>query len=301
MSALAANPLPIPTAKLRNILYATDFSDASMHALPYAAGVAKKLGASLYLCNVVEPSALVNSAPEAAPTLYDAMRDQAAAQLTALVHSPELKDLDAQTILGAGVIGDALSSVAVEKKIDLVVMGTHGRTGVRRLLLGSAAEAVCRMATCPVLTVGPTLAPKRAITFSRILFLTDLSEDSKRILPHLRQVAEEYQSEISVLHVMPDELATNPDAAKLAEPIRRNMIDTVQPELAGMKVEFMIGFGETVETVLRTARAKKVDLIAMGIRNAFLPSVQLRSSTAYRIMAGAHCPVLTYRHREGER
>jgi nucleotide-binding universal stress UspA family protein len=300
MSALAANPLPIPRAKLRNILYATDFSDASMHALPYAAGVAKKLGASLYLCHVVEPSVLVNSAPEAAPTLYDAMRDQAVAQLTALVHSPELKDLDAQTILGAGVIGDALSDVAMEKKIDLVVMGTHGRTGVRRLLLGSAVEAVCRIATCPVLTVGPSLAPKQAIRFGRILFSTDLSEDSKRILPHLRQVAEEYQSEITVLHVMPEELATNPDAATLAEPIRRNMIDTLEPELAGMKVEFMIGFGETVETVLRTARAKKVDLIAMGIHNAFLPSVQLKSSTAYRIMAGAHCPVLTYRHREGE-
>jgi nucleotide-binding universal stress UspA family protein len=61
------------------------------------------------------------------------------------------------------------------------------------------------------------------------------------------------------------------------------------------KVESIIGFGETVATVLRTARAKRAGLIAMGIRNAFLPGVHLRSSTAYRIMAGAHCPVLTYR------
>jgi nucleotide-binding universal stress UspA family protein len=94
---------------------------------------------------------------------------------------------------------------------------------------------------------------------------------------------------------MPEELATNPDAAKLAEPIRDTLIRTFEPELSSMKLEFSIGFGETVETVLGTARATKADLIAMGIHNAFLPGVQLRSSTAYRIMAGAHCPVLTSR------
>jgi nucleotide-binding universal stress UspA family protein len=101
-----------------------------------------------------------------------------------------LKDLDAKTMVGAGAIDDALLNVVVEKDINLIVMGTHGRTGVRRLLLGSAVEAVCRVATCPVLTVGPSLAAKPAIAFSRILFPTDLSEDSKRILPYLRQVAE---------------------------------------------------------------------------------------------------------------
>jgi nucleotide-binding universal stress UspA family protein len=293
MSTLAVKP--IPTTKLRNLLLATDFSEASMHALPYVAGIATKFGSSVHLCHIVEPNPLVNSAPEAAPRLYEGMRDQAITQLEALAHSPELKEIDAKTVVGAGAIGDALPNLVVEKKIDLIVMGTHGRTGVRRLLLGSAVEAVCRVATCPVLTVGPGLAPRTATTFSRILFPTDLSDDSKRILPHLRQMAEEYQSEITVLHVMPEELVTNPDAAKLAEPIRNTLIHTFEPELSGLKVEFTIGFGETVEAVLRTARAKKADLIAMGIHNAFLPGVQLRSSTAYRIMAGAHCPVLTYR------
>jgi nucleotide-binding universal stress UspA family protein len=122
-----------------------------------------------------------------------------------------------------------------------------------------------------------------------------LSEDSKRILPYLRQIAEEYKAEITVLHVMPEELITNPDAEQLTEPIRRNMIHIFETELANFKLEFLVGFGETVATVLRTARAKKADLIALGIHNAFLPSMQLRSSVAYRIMAGAHCPVLTSR------
>ena len=293
MSTLALKP--IPTTKLRNILFATDFSEASMHALPYVAGIARKLGSSAYLCHIVEPNPLVFSAPEAAPALYEGMRDHAITELEALVHSTELKGLEPKTVVGEGAIGDALPNMVEDKKIDLIVMGTHGRTGVRRLLLGSAVEAVCRVATCPVLTVGPSLAPRPATTFSRILFPTDLSDDSKRILPYLRQMAEEYQSEITILHVMPEELVSNPDATKLAEPIRKTLIHTFEPELSGLKMEFSIGFGETVETVLRTARAKKVDLIAMGIHNAFLPGVQLKSSTAYRIMAGAHCPVLTYR------
>jgi nucleotide-binding universal stress UspA family protein len=266
-----------------------------MHALPYVAGIARKLGSPVFLCHIVEPDALFARVREAYSRLYEAMLGQAVAQLAALAHSPELKEIDANTVVGEGAIGDALPNLVLEKKIDLIVMGTHGRTGIRRLLLGSAVEAVCRVATCPVLTVGPGLAPGRATTFSRILFPTDLSDDSKQILPYLRQMAEEYGSGITVLHIMPEELVTNPDAAKLAEPIRKNLIHIFEPELSGLKVEFLIGFGETVETVLRTARAKNADLIAIGIHNALLPGVQLSSSTAYRIMAGAHCPVLTYR------
>jgi nucleotide-binding universal stress UspA family protein len=293
MSALAIKPMPV--TKLKNILFATDFSEASMHALPYVAGIARKLGSSVYLCHFVEPNPLAATAPQIEPGLYDRMRDEAATQLTALASSPQLRDIEAKTVVGAGAIGDALPNVVKENKIDLIVVGTHGRTGIRKLLLGSAVEAVCRVAGCPVLTVGPGLSAHTPMEFSHILFPTDLSEDSKRILPHLRQMAEEYRSEITVLHVMPEELVTNPDAAKLAEPIRRTMVHTLEPELSGLKTEFLIGFGDAVEIVLDTARAKKAELIAMGIHNAFLPGVQLRSSTAYRIMAGAQCPVLTSR------
>lgn len=293
MSALTVTTSP--TAKLKNILLATDFSEESMHGLPYVAGIARKLGSSVYLCHIVAPSPIVASAPEVAPTLYDGMKERAAAQLTALAHSPGIGSLNPKTVLGAGPIEDELCSIIRENKIDLVVAGTHGRTGIRKLLLGSVVEEICRVATCPVLTVGPGLAPRGEIQFSRIVFPTDLSEDSKRILPYLRRIAEEYKSEITVLHVMPEELATNPDAEKLAEPIRRNMMHIFEAELAAFKPEFLVAFGETVETVLRTAGTKNADLIAMGIHNAFLPGVQLRSSVAYRIMAGAHCPVLTSR------
>jgi nucleotide-binding universal stress UspA family protein len=273
----------------------TDFSPESMHATPYVSGIAKKLGSAVYLAHVVTPNALVASAPEVAPTVYETMREEAAMQLTTMARSRELADLDTKTVLTSGHIDHEVRNMVADKRIDLVVAGTHGRTGIRKLMLGSVVETVCRVASCPVLTVGPGLAPRGETGFKRVIFPTDLSEDSKKILPYLRLLAEEYKAEITVLHVMPEELINNPDAAKLAEPIRRNMMHVLGDELAGANLEFVVAFGETGEAVLRTARAMKADLIAMGIHNAFLPGVHLRSSLAYRIMAGAHCPVLTVR------
>lgn len=300
MSALAGNPLPIPTAKIRNVLFATDFSDASMVALPYATGIARKLRARLYLCHILVPSTLIATVPDVAPILYRQIQEDAACQLTTLAHGPELAGVDVKTTLCAGAIEDELANQVGDKKIDLIVAGTHGRSGLRKLLIGSAVEAICRGASCPVLTVGPGLVQHRTSEFGRILFPTDLSEDSKRVLPYLRDTAEQYQSQITILHVMPAKLAADPEAPQLSDPIRRTMSDTFRPELTGLKVELLIAFGEVIETVLQTAWDQKADLIAMGIRNTFLPMAHLKSSTTYRIISAAHCPVLTYRHREEE-
>jgi nucleotide-binding universal stress UspA family protein len=273
----------------------TDFSPESMLAVPYVAGIGNKLGSFIYLSHVVTPNVLVASAPEVAPALYETMKEEAARQLALLARAPELAGLGTKPIVSSGHIDHEIRDMVANKKIDLIVAGTHGRTGMRKLMLGSVVETICRVAGCPLLTVGPGLAAKGEIAFKRIIFPTDLSEDSLKILPHLHHLAEEFKSEITVLHVMPEELVNNPDAAKLAEPIRRNLMRLLENQLAGFNPEFLVAFGETGEAVLRTARAKKADLIAMGIHNAFLPGVHLRSSLAYRIMAGAQCPVLTAR------
>jgi nucleotide-binding universal stress UspA family protein len=293
MSAQAVTPLP--AEKLKNILFATDFSDASMHGVLYVEAIARKLGSSVHLCHIVTPRPVVESAPEVAPALYERMREEASTRLTALAQSPSLKDVDVKTIVESGEIADWIPTLITKENIDLIVAGTHGRTGVRRLVLGSAVEVVCRVATCPVLTVGPGLARREHVQFNRILFPTDLSADSKRILPYLRQLGEAYQSAITVLHVLPEEVHENPDAVKLSAPIRSTLIHAFERELPRAKTEFLIESGETVATILRIARSQNSDLIAMGIHNAFLPGMQLKSSTAYRIMAGAHCPVLTAR------
>ncbi len=293
MSASAA--LTLRTTNFRNILFATDFSAESMDALPYVTAIAGKVGSHVHLCHIVATNPAAGGAPEAAPYLYETAKKQASEQLTALARSSKLARFNPNVILASGLIEDELVRAVSENHIDLIVAGTHGRTGLRKLLLGSVVEEMCRVATCPVLTVGPGLAPTREMKIDQIVLPTDLSLESKKILPYVKEIAAEYRAPVTVLHVLPEEVATNPDAKTLTEPIAVAMAHDFQRRLKECKVDCMIGFGETVETILRTARAKKAGLIAMGIRNAFLPGVHLRSSTAYRIMAGAHCPVLTYR------
>jgi nucleotide-binding universal stress UspA family protein len=266
-----------------------------MHALPYVTSLAAKLGSSVHLCHIIAPNPLVAGAPEAAPYLYEAERKHASEDLTKLARLPELARFNPKVVLASGLIEDELLHAIGENDIDLIVAGTHGRTGLRKLLLGSVVEEMCRVATCPVLTVGPGLAPAAGVKFERILIPTDLSPESRKILPYVREMAVEFGAAVTVLHVLPEEVAANPDAKTLTEPIAATMAHDFEKNLKGCEVECIIGFGETVETVLRTARAKKTSLIAMGIRNAFMPGIHLRSSSAYRIMAGAPCPVLTYR------
>ena len=294
MATLAARAFPAPIAGLKNILFATDFSEPSMKAFPYVTALAKNFAASVFACHVITPSSLVAAAPQAAPSLYEAEYNAATTELDSILASPQLKGLKTKALLSSGILGDSLLDEIKQNNVDLVVAGTHGRTGLRRFLLGSAVEEICRVATCPVLTIGPD-CPTAAIKFSRILVPTDLSDESMRALPFVVKLATAYGASVIVLHVLPEETATNPDTKRLSEPVCRSMVHTFEPNLAPLKAEFLIESGAVAETILKVAREKGADVIALGIRNAFLPGFHLHSSVAYRVMTAAHCPVVTCR------
>lgn len=297
MSALST-AIPIaPAVQFRNIMFATDFSDSSMKALPYATGLARKFGASLFVCHVVTPTPLAVGAPEAAPYLYQAETESAGRALEDLIKSPELTGLAAKSLMPAGILSDELKAAIAQNKIDLVIAGTHGRTGVRRLLMGSSVEEICRSASVPVLTVGPDLVHEAGeeVAIRSILMPTDLSEESANAVPYIAGLAQAYDATVTVLHVLPEDTGTNPEAKKLAEPMRKSMVHIFERQFGRIKPDYRIEFGDTVETVLACAQKIHADLIAMGIRNVFLPGFQLRSTTAYRIITAAHCPVLTCR------
>ena len=294
MATLAARAIPAPVVGLKNILFATDFSEPSMKAFPYVAALAKKFGASVFACHVITPTSLVTAAPQAAPMLYEAEYNAASKEIENIVGSPQLNGLKTKALVSSGILGDALLDAIKNNNVDLVVAGTHGRTGLRRFLIGSAAEEICRVVTCPVLTIGPD-CPTAAINIKRILVPTDLSDESMRALPFVVKLATAYGASVTVLHVLPEETSSNPDAIKLSEPIFTNMVHTFAPQLAPLNADFLIESGAVAETVLKVAREKDADVIAMGIRNEFLPGLHLRSTVAYRIITAAHCPVVTCR------
>jgi nucleotide-binding universal stress UspA family protein len=294
MATLAARAFPAPVAGLKNILFATDFSESSMKAFPYVTALAKNFAASVFACHVITPSALVSAAPQAAPSLYEAEWEAAAKELDNIVSSPQLAGLKTKALLSSGMLGDSLLQEITDNNVDLVVAGTHGRTGLRRFLLGSAVEEICRVATCPVLTIGPD-CPTAATKINRILVPTDLSNDSMRALPFVVKLATAYGASVTVLHVLPVETATNPDAKKLSDPIYKSMASIFGPKLAPLQCNFVIESGEVADTILRVARDMNADMVALGIRNAFLPALHLGARVAYNVMVHAHCPVVTCR------
>src|ERR1044071_1930397 len=124
-----AAPAFFPSARpqIKEILFAMDFSEAALRALPYVALISKTLGARVHLCHIIEPTPL--AAGTAAPKLYEAAGKEATERLATLFHSPLLLDVDLRLILAEGAIEEELNKIIREKHIDLVVAGTHGRTG----------------------------------------------------------------------------------------------------------------------------------------------------------------------------
>ena len=289
-------PIPVPvesTLQLRNILYATDFSGYARQALPYAEALARKFGACIHLCHVVTPSALAVSAPEVAPYLYTAEHESSAIELQDMAAVLQKKGRQVQVQMPSGPLSDVLPAVIRENAIDLVIAGTHGHTGMKRFLLGSAVEEMCRVASCPVLTVGPLLSLRHEIRFRNILYPTDLSEESLKALPYVAGIAEEYGSMITVLHVLPLGHETAVEKRAQARWKAQEMQSAIGAALDHVQHEFTVDFGGTADTILRIAAEKRAALIALGLGDA--GAIHLRSSTPYKIMARAHCPVLTAR------
>lgn len=281
-------------ARLRNILFATDFSEASMKALPYVGSIARTFGAKVFQCHVITPTPIAIGAAPAAQYVFDAEYENANRVFANAELWKDLNGLEKKSLLPSGIFADALAETIAENEIDLVVAGTHGRTGLSRLLLGSTVEQICRVASCPVLTVGPHLEPDGK-KIEQILMLTDLSDESRAALPYVVEFAQRYGASVTVLHVLPEETATNPDAKALSEPIRRTVVHSFEESFKGLKVQYVLESGDIVATILSVAERQRADLIALGVRSAFLPGFQLRSSVAYRVISGAHCPVLTCR------
>jgi nucleotide-binding universal stress UspA family protein len=285
---------------LKNVLFATDFSVNSNAALPYAVAVSRLYGAKLYATHVLSPESYVFYAT---PESWLAVREEAEVLQQAAAERLEgqLKGVPHQVLSAVGDIADVLFRLVREHEIDLLVLGTHGRSGLKKLLMGSVAEKIFRQAPCPVLTVGPHAAieEKKAAEFSCIVFATDFSPESLAALPYATSLAQQRQAHLLILHVLQTtEAATvNPEAN--ADFVVRLMHELAPPNPdLWFQPEYFVEFGSAPERILQFAANCCADLIVMGVR---APSGSIGSvthfahSTAQQVVAEASCPVLTVR------
>jgi len=292
MSIPAVSLSAVP--ELRRILLTTDLSLSaeSLAALPYVRGIADAFGSSVFLWHSVAGDADENRTP---PLEFPHLQKQAAEKLEALSHTVQLQNLDVTALVTNGSVASELPKAIEANNIDLVVARTNGRRGLQRILYGSVVDEICRVANCPVLTVGPFLIPRKEVRFKRIILPSDLSLHSQRVLPAVVALAGRYGASVTILHVLPDGWEQRPDYAPARDAARRAMGQSFAPPLAGVDSEFICETGETVEVILRLARLKNADLIAMGVHHAFEPGIQMCPSVASRVVSEAHCPVLTSR------
>ena len=296
MSAMAAKA----RISIKNILFATDFSPAAEAALPYAIGLAQRYGATVHGLHVRFPATYPVVGPEAMPQVMQAAEEQAKIESQQLHQM--LAGIPHEVSVGEGDIWPMISEIAGEQKADLIVIGTHGRTGVTRVLLGSVAEEIFRKATCPVLTVGPHVSrdTERRLEMKEILYATDFSPESLAALPFAVSLAQEHQARLTLLHVVGEpKVGELVHAEQYAESTVRRLRALVPAEAESWcEPNYKVEHGPEAEKILEVASALGADLIVLGIHGmdgGTGARTHLAESIAHRVVTQARCPVLTVR------
>jgi nucleotide-binding universal stress UspA family protein len=208
-----------------------------------------------------------------------------------------------------GLIWTNLAGIIVENEVDLIVVGTHGRTGLGKLLLGSVAENILRHAPCPVLTIGPKVSGRAKLPepsardvappeldVRQILFATNFAKNAALAAGDAVSLAQEFRARLTLIHVIEDyaRLGSNPapiedNLNRLRELIPRNAQLQYIPET-------LIDFGNAPERILKAAAEREADMIILGAHSSSeVGGTHLPWSAAHHVIAQAHCPVLTIR------
>ncbi len=282
---------------LKNILFATDFSQAADAAAPIAIQIARRYGAKVYGVHVNRFDDYTGAAPNAWAAMAEAAERETKEDAARL--NKQLQGTEHEVVIGEGNIWEVISNLIEQKEIDLVVLGTRGRTGVGRVILGSVAEQIVRQSPCPVLTIGPhvNLWSDEYAKMHEILYATDLAGDTPIAAPYAISLAQENQAHLVLLHVIedpkPGDLVDSPEGVNLKARKLRQLVT----EQAGLWCEptCIVEQGPAAEKILDVAKRRHTDLIVLGARPARGLATHLNIGTVHKVVSQATCPVLTVR------
>jgi nucleotide-binding universal stress UspA family protein len=308
--------------EIRTILCPIDFSDHARRALDHAVAIARWYDSTITVFHVhvaVPPAAYGLEAPPAiGMALTPADRDRLAAALERFAETAGAAGVPIEIAIGQGTSpANEILRQASAIHADLITIGTHGRTGFDRLVLGSVAERVLRKAECPVLTVprhSPEAVPVAPVGFKRILCPVDFGDSSIHALNYAMSLAQEADAHLTVLHVMTYEMELTSgmnesltayghlSAAEFHaayEEHARRRLATVVPDAvrAYCTVDTTLATGRPYREIVRIASERQVDLIVMGVLGRGAADLMFFGSTTQHVVRQAVCPVLTLRTR----
>ena len=279
---------------LRNILFATDFSECSKSALRYALGIARRNNSRLYLVNAVHSIGyLLGGGDVTAQVRVQIMRDARHLERE-LIRDGSLVGIEHEFFVLDGPPSTVISQVAAEKNVDLIVIGTHGRHGLTKLLLGSCAEKVFRSVSCPVLTVGAWISRPLSASFGpkRILLLADFSAASKPTVKYALSVARRSGAELIALHVTEKNGEATTKPSHLAGDMEHQFRDWFESiKLGQVTPQVQDWTGSLPRTIMEAEQQARADLLVMTVDNR--SERHLRWPLAYEVICESECPVLT--------
>jgi nucleotide-binding universal stress UspA family protein len=309
-----ATAIKLESDSLGTILVATDFSETASLALDRAIELAVRHESEIALVHVMQPDIPPLAAPEMIvipPNYEEMLRESCTEGLTKAAQRAGQAGVRVSQHLEQGRAAKGITACADEVGADLIIIGTRGNTGFKRLLLGSIAEEVVRIANQPVLTVHP--GDDRPIEPVRKLLLpTDFSQAADQALAAANLIlAGSEDAEIILVHTYHIASTVVPlggfgkggssllvaDAHQLAKRATEPSVEALRSK--GFRVEVVIERGDPAEIITELAGERDADVIVMGTRGHSKLRQLLMGSTAERIVEHAPCPVLTV-HRRGD-
>ena len=300
--------------EIRRILCPVDFSDYSRRALDHAIAIARWYESTVTALHVFSPAPVAAWGP--GPVVFEPIvltavdREQLLADTKGFIEAESAPGIAIDAVVREGNTAAEILNQATSMNADLLVIGTHGRSGFERLLLGSVAETVLRKACCPVLTVPrrlPDAVPAGPALFKQILCAVDFSECSMHALTYALSLAQEADGCLTVVHVLADDLVAQvgigEEHVSLAAFLRqhedeaRRLLEKAVPESAAAycKAESLLLRGEPWKETLRIASERQAELIVMGVQGRGAADLMFFGSTTQHVVRQASCPVLTLR------
>jgi nucleotide-binding universal stress UspA family protein len=275
--------------EIKRIIAPTDFSHCATAALEYLEMLARQFKSEITLLHAVVLRAPVELMQYPGLALADAVAAQENAARTALdqyqsIHAAGFPSLS--TFLATGDPASIILTESRSRKADLIVIGTHGRSGVRRALLGSVAEQVIRESDRPVLTVRCT-AEHQEPKVRRVLCPVNYTAVAGKAFLRAVQFASAFDARLIVLHLLEKHDADD-DKADLER--LRVWVGDLAPAVSA---EVLVRRGQAARQVNRYAREHDVDLIVLGARPKRRGKRSVFGSTTNEVTRHAPCPVLT--------
>ncbi len=292
--------------EIKLILCPVDFSEFSVQAYHHALSLAEHYRAKLVAYYDVElwryPSLGFAASADAYDEFCLSVRERAMEQLREFVKQHTRGEIQLELVVDEGMAPDSILSFARERKTDLIVMGTHGRRGYDRLMLGSVTDRVMRRAPCPVLAVCKPPRDSWAAgderghvhRLNRILFCADFSESSARALEYAISATEEYDAELTLLHVS-EEAATHAKRDEALAAATEHMNKLIRRErCSSLKIKTAVRAGKPYQQIIQFAEEAQIDMVVMGVSGRGALDRAVFGSTTYRVIQLGPCPVLVH-------